>query len=141
MASITDRDAQWYSELDIVAKTGLPGPLIADLLPRLPTPSGVYSNCAQVYDTDSVQRARLVLQMLRVGVRLRFIRMVMAQPMTADQITDGIAEWAALPDHHTAPAPVTPRLSQHQILVIVAIALAAVSVLILGVDAGIFISR
>ena len=121
MAPITDSDIVWYSELDIVAKTGLPGPLVADLLPRLPTPPGGYSNRAQVYDPDSIQRALLVIQMLRVGIRLRFIHMVMAHPMTAEQITDGIAEWTALPDYRQPdPPPATPRLSRHQLVAILA---------------------
>ena len=60
--------------------SGLPRPLVFDLLPRLPS-AQAYSPAAELYDADSIYRARIAVQMLRVGLRLNDIRAALAQPM------------------------------------------------------------
>lgn len=137
MATTTDLDVQWYCESDIVAHTGLPGPLVAELLPRLPTLPGEYNTAAKVYDADTFDRALLVTQMLRAGVRLRFIRIAIAQPMTADQLSASIAEWTA----PQTPAPAASHPWQSQAQTVITIALFALSALLLGIAAGIALGR
>jgi len=140
VTTITDDDAWCYTERDITAQTGLPGPYVADLLPHRPTPPGEYYTTTPLYGTNSIELAQLANQMLRVGVRRHYIRSAVTQPMTADQIARGIAAWTALADgqpDRTAP-PALPAPTNRP-LAILAIALAAISILLLGIVAGLAI--
>ncbi|MCT7371946.1 hypothetical protein [Mycolicibacterium llatzerense] len=134
MTTITGDDVQCYTERDITAKTGLPGPYVADLLPHRSTPPGEYCITTPLYGTNSIELAQLANQMLRVGVRRHYIRSAVAQPMTADQIARGIAAWTALADGQ--PDPTAPPAPTKRPLAILAIALAAISILLLGIVAG-----
>lgn len=141
MTTNNDVDDRWYSERDIVAQTGLAGPIVADLLPHLPTQADDYSTHARVYAADSIERARLADQMLRVGVRRHYIRAAIAEPMTADQIANGLAVWTALADSQPTNATTsTPHLQANRALLAATLALAAISVLLLGVITGFAIS-
>jgi hypothetical protein len=106
----TQTEFDWLCESDVAHRSGLPGPLVEELIPRLPTPLGVDYNGAEVYDEDSVYRARLAVLMLSRGIRLRFVRLAMGNPMTLAELKQACQRWAAIPEK--AQVPQQPTITQ-----------------------------
>lgn len=104
-----DTETRWLNERDISRLSGLPGPLVAELVPHLPTPEvGGYSTDAEVYTEDSVHRARLAALLLRCGIRLRYIRMAMDPAQTSEQLKDACERWELLESTPKQPTPQLP---------------------------------
>lgn len=104
-------ETRWFTERDISHLSGLPGPLVAELLPRPPAPDAAgYTAVAEVYDEASIYRARLALMLLRAGIRLRYIRLVMHQPQTTEQLKDACEQWEHS-ETATSPHPHPPALT------------------------------
>jgi hypothetical protein len=131
-----DTETRWLTERDIARLSGLPGPLIAELIPHLPTPdAGGYSTDAEVYTEDSVHRARLAAMLLRSGIRLRYIRIAMDQPQTSEQLKDACERWDLLEFTPKQPAPrlqaLTPAVPGSALLTAALIGYLAAAALIL----------
>jgi hypothetical protein len=134
MATNTDdAPAQWVSEWEIATRTGLPGPLIAALLPHLPTPPNGYSASQPLYTADSIQRAQLAALMLRAGIRKPFIKGAVAEPLTPERLAIAITEWTPLAD---AADPPQPWWRQHRTPAVALLAFIATSILLAGILLG-----
>ncbi|MDX1886837.1 hypothetical protein [Mycolicibacterium sp. 120270] len=129
--------SDWLCERDVAQRSGLPGPLVADLLPRLPTPIDVdYTDTAQVYDEDSAYRARLAVHMLHNGIRLRFIRLAVREPMTLAELKRACQQWATMPTkahQPVQPLGALPRWAPwHVTVLVVAVLLCAAAAITIG---------
>ncbi|WP_139803391.1 hypothetical protein [Mycobacterium avium] len=86
--------APWLSEQEVAARSGLPGPLVAELLPRLPTPGDIaYDRTAALYTADSVLKAQIATCMLEFGVRYRYIRAAMFEPLSTAELEEVLGMW------------------------------------------------
>lgn len=131
MATNTDNPAvEWVSEREIAARTGLPGPMIAALLPHLPTPPNGYSSSQPLYTSDSMQRARLASLMLRTGIRTQLIQTAVGELLTPEQLATAIARWTPLADKADPPPP---WWLQHSSLTAPLLALVATSSLLAAI--------
>ena len=93
MASEQIRDdtfEDWICEKDIVRLTGLPGPLVSELLPRLPSLDD-YSTAAAVYHPDSIYRAQIAVSLLHAGIRMPLIRASVSEPLSHEDLRKSAA--------------------------------------------------
>ncbi|MFV8233992.1 hypothetical protein [Mycolicibacterium fortuitum] len=81
------------TELDVMRKSGLPGPLIRDLLPRLESDMA-YHTSAPVYGAESVDRACIARDMIAAGIRYDLVRFCAKEPISVDELADVRARWA-----------------------------------------------
>jgi hypothetical protein len=86
---------RWLNEWAVAELSGLPGPLVAELLPCLPT---LQDYCAhnELYDADSVYKARMAVLMMRCGIRMSYIRAAMAEPVAREDMAWCSRQWEAL---------------------------------------------
>src|SRR5690625_409023 len=68
------------SELDVARLSGLPGPLVHELVPHEPPDTDDYHCGAKVYPQGSVELAKAAGDLLSHGVRFPVIRAVMQHP-------------------------------------------------------------
>jgi hypothetical protein len=86
--------ARWLNEREVAARSGLPGPLVAELLPQLPVPPGIaYDRTAALYTADSVIKAQIAVYMLAAGIRCRYIRAAMFEPASPAQLERDHVLW------------------------------------------------
>lgn len=103
---------QWLNEWEVAELSGLPGPLVAELLPHLPTLQD-YCTHAELYDADSVYKARMAVLMMRCGIRMRYIRAAMAAPVAREHTAWCARQWEALArrrNGHTWPCRRNKRI-------------------------------
>jgi hypothetical protein len=93
---------RWLSEDEVADLTGLPGPLVAELLPRLPSPPGIsYDRTAEMYPFESVLKAQIAVYMLEFGVRYPYIRAGMLEVLSTAELGQLLATWR---QHHYSRA-------------------------------------
>ncbi|EUA17281.1 MULTISPECIES: hypothetical protein [Mycobacterium] len=87
----------WLSEVEVAARSGLPGPLVAELLPQLPTPPQIgYDRTAAVYTADAVLKAQIAVLILDFGIRYRYVRAAVLQPRSTAQLRESLEVWQQL---------------------------------------------
>jgi hypothetical protein len=83
-----------YSEDDVAALSGLPGPLVSELLSRPHGPGDRgYGRDAEVYTAESVLQARIAVCMLDHGVRYRYIRAAMRASSSVSDLEAALEIW------------------------------------------------
>lgn len=126
------------TELDVIRESGLPGPLIRDLLPRLESDMAYHTN-APVYSAESVDRACIARDMIAAGIRYDLVRFCAKEPISGDDLADMRARWAQVrkkfPQQPSRPltATIRERLSPQLAL---AISAAALLIVELGMSIG-----
>jgi hypothetical protein len=83
-----------YNEDEVATLSGLPGPLVSELLPRQPgSTDRAYDRGAEVYTAESVLQARIAVCMLDHGVRYCYIRAAMRNPHSAADLDATLKVW------------------------------------------------
>lgn len=91
-----------FSEEEIACRTGLAGNLIRRLVPLPGLPPGTeYDSARRLYSAESMLVAEIIAAMLAKQVHLVYVRAVVKQLQTREQIDEAAAVWLA--DRVTMP--------------------------------------
>lgn len=127
------------TELDVMRESGLPGPLIRDLLPRLKSDTA-YHTSAPAYSAESVDRACIARDMIAAGIRYDLVRFCAKEPISGDELADMRARWAQVrrrfPQQPTGPQPAATIRERLNTRLSLAASAAALLIIELGMSVG-----